>query len=68
MLGCVIFFPSLTYVMNRGVRREQVAPLFRVRGNALGNFFLAPILGWTNLPMVFGLLGPYTTNVTPYCY
>ena len=72
MLGCVIFFPRLTYVVNRGVRGGaepplrrancaaggsqggRVAPLYRVRGSAPRNFFLDPILGWANLPMVFG--------------
>jgi len=62
LLGCVIFFPRLTYVVNQGVRGGEepplfggwVAPLYRVRGSAPGKFFLDPILGWANLPMVFG--------------
>ena len=52
LLGCVIFFPRLTYVVNRGVGGGRVAPLYGVRGNTPRNFFLDPILGWANLPMV----------------
>ena len=85
LLGCVIFFPWLTYVVNLGVKggakpplhcadcvaggvmgggRQPppiwgvwggwVAPLYGFQGSTLGKFFLDPILGWVNLPMVFG--------------
>ena len=52
MLGCVIFFPRLTYVVNQGVRVgaehplccvdclvQGVAPLYGVRGSALLKLF-----------------------------
>jgi len=44
LLGCVIFFPRLTYVVNRGVRGRWVAPLYEVRGSAAGIFFFGPYI------------------------
>ena len=33
-----------------------VTPLYGVWGSAPGNFFLDPILGWANLPMVLCMI------------
>jgi len=74
MLGCVIFFPRLTYVVYRGVRGGAERPLCCAECAAGGSqggrqpslsgsgaapreiFFLDPILGWANLPMVLCMI------------